>query len=222
MTRDKGFVTMSTVHKVINNCVETGQKYIALHHMGEPLLHPEIGNIIWKFYKQGIETELSTNGELLDRKGFDILANKISLVRIAVDYFYSTESYLDKLENFLQEAMNFPETHIRIHTIVGNDLSRFEKYVGTGNVIIENKTFDNWGGQVEGDSQLTKGKSCYFQDHNYVVVLWDGTIVTCCLDFDGKYTLGNIQDIARITNKPCDLCSTCAKLQFAEGGKWKL
>jgi MoaA/NifB/PqqE/SkfB family radical SAM enzyme len=213
---------MSTVEKVIQNCIETGQQYIALHHMGEPLMHEQIGNIIWKFYRAGIKTEFSTNGDLLDKKGFDVLANKVSQIRIAVDYFYKKEGYLDKIENFLQEAMNFPETKIRIHTILGNDLSRFEEYAKVGNVILENKSFDNWGGQVEGESTLTPGKECYFLEHNYVVVLWDGTVVTCCLDYDGQFVLGHINDMGHITNKSCSLCKTCAKLQFADGGGWTI
>jgi len=220
MTREKGFVSMATVDKVVSNCLETNQKYIALHHMGEPLLHPNIGSIIWKFTRDNISTELSTNGMLLKEKGMEILYNKVSLVRIAVDYFYQTEGFLQIVENFLFDAVNFPDTKIRIHSVVGNDLSRFEKFMVFDNIVLENKVFDNWGGQVDGDSKLTPGNTCYFQEYNYVVALWDGTLVTCCLDFDGSYPLRNIADIAKITNKPCKLCKTCSKLQFADGGGW--
>lgn len=221
MTREKGFVSLKTVNLVIQNCLDNKQDYIALHHMGEPLLHPTIGTIIWNFYKKGIKSEISTNGLFLDRKGYDILINKVKLVRIAIDFYYHREGFMDIIEDFLKLAQRFPDTEIRIHTVVGNDMSRLEHYTKDGKVTLETKVFDNWGGQVEGDSELAKGNDCYFQKFNYVVVLWNGDVVTCCLDFNGTNIIGQVDNLSNIKNKPCNLCNTCANLQFADGGGWK-
>jgi hypothetical protein len=108
-----------------------------------------------------------------------------------------------------------------LHTIVENNLEPFRIYESE-QVILEHKVYDNWAGQVDGESKLDPSNSCYFLDYNYVVVLWDGTVCTCCLDFDGKYVLGTIDNIKEITNKPCELCKTCNKLQFASDGGWTI
>ena len=221
MTREQGYIKIGTVEKIIKYMNSIGQKYVALHHMGEPLLHPVIGGIIWQFYKNGIETELSTNGALLKSKGMELLANKVSVVRIAVDYYYNTPGFLNNVAQFLEDAFSYPDTFVSIHTVNGNDLSMFEKYKNAGKVILENKQFDNWVGQVAGESKLDPANKCYFQEYQYVSILWDGTVVPCCIDYNGDYKLGHIDDIDKIENVPCKLCFSCNKLQFAKFGKWE-
>lgn len=216
LTRKQGIIALDTVVKVADYCKSIGQKYIALHHMGEPLLHPHIGTIIGIFHNFEVETELSTNGILLAKRGSEILKNKISLVRIAVDYFYKNPGYIQDIKNFCNLAKDF-NTEIRIHTIEGNDLSVFEDC----GALLEKKVYDNWAGSVEGESNLSPGNECYFLQDNYVVVLWDGNIVPCCEDWNGKHVIGNINSIIKIEdNKAWESCAGCVGLQFASGGKW--
>lgn len=224
MLREKGYVSMKTVDKVVAYMESIGQRYIALHHMGEPLLHPRIGEIIWKFSKAGIGTEFSTNGLLLAKKGEEILASKPDLIRIAVDEYYNRPSYIENVCHFLEKSFDFHETSVRLHTIKGHDMTPFIYYEDGVNVLIENKTLDNWAGQLDGEeSKMPPAQECYFTDHNYVVVLWDGTVATCCLDYEGRYPLTTIDKIDKIQiNSPTPLCKNCKKLQFAEGGQWQL
>lgn len=216
MTRAQGFVSLDTVRKVIEYMQGIDQQYVALHHMGEPLLHPVIGAIVGLFRLAGIRTEMSTNGLLLPEKGRSVLDEGISLIRIAVDNFYNKAGYIDGVKEFLEMAQDYPDTEVRIHTIVGNDLSVFEGY----DAILENKTLDNWAGAIDGESQLDKSNECYFTTENYVVVLWDGTVVPCCMDYNGDYALGNVDDLTSLDSKACKLCKGCANMQFASGGEW--
>lgn len=220
MKRPFGFISFKTVEKVYDYCKEIGQNYIALHHMGEPLMHPNIQSIIMLFEKGGIRTEFSTNGSLLLKHGGKVLESGLTRLRIAVDYNYKSDRYIQNLQSFLKMSAEF-NTEIRIHTIVGNDLSVFWGY--NPNAILESKRFDNWAGEVQGESQLEPSKDCYFRKYNYVVVLWDGRIVPCCMDYDGKYSIGTIDSIRNIKeNKATKLCKGCSNLQFAEGGDWKI
>lgn len=223
MKRTKGYISMDTIDTIIDYMKSINQNYVALHHMGEPLLHPEVGNIIEKFTLNGIRTEFSTNGLMLKKKNIDILLAGISLVRIAVDEFYNRPGYIQTIQNFLELAKSF-DTKIRIHTVVGNDLTPFKNYENGSTVILENKTLDNWAGQVDGmESKMLPAQECYFTDHNYVVVLWDGTVAQCCLDYDGRFPLGTISTINKMqVNNPSPLCKNCKKLQFADGGEWQL
>ena len=217
MTREKGFISLETVQKVIDNCKKEDQQYIALHHMGEPLLHKEIYTICKMFKEANIETEFSSNGLLLTA---EVLCNLdkagLGLLRIAMDYLYETK--VDKIYDAFEEffANSKPSMKIYIHTVEGNDLSNFEKFP----INVMSKPKDNWAGQIEGQSTLTKGNECYFLNYNYGVVLWNGDIVNCCLDADGKDIIGHIDDISHLKTKCFSLCKDCVQLQFAEDGKW--
>lgn len=218
MTREKGFVSLETVQKVIDNCLYTNQNYIALHHMGEPFLHPQLKEIVSMFTDNGIKTEFSSNGLILTHDKLIHMNNAgLSLLRIAIDYKYEEKNnkILTALFKFYHNVQN-PSLRISIHTVEGNDLSMYKDFP----VELLNKPKDNWAGQIEGESTLTKSSQCYFLDYNYGVVLWDGRIVNCCLDADAEQVIGTIDDIRNISTKPFKLCENCVKLQFAEGGGW--
>lgn len=218
MKREKGFISLDTVQKVINNCKETGQKYIALHHMGEPLLHKDIYAICKMFSNNNIKTEFSSNGLLLTA---DILQglndNGLTLLRIAMDYLYDkkVETIYRAVDTFYKNNSS-PKLKIYLHTVEGNDLSKFSRL--PVNVMVKPK--DNWAGQIEGESSLNKADSCYFLDYNYGVVLWNGDIVNCCLDSDQYDVIGNIDNIKQLQTRTFSLCKDCVRLQFAEDGGW--
>lgn len=218
MTRKKGFISLNTVKKVIKNCVDTRQKYIALHHMGEPLLHKSIYTIIEMFTAAEIKTEFSSNGLLITSQILENLSNAgLNLLRIAMDY-----KYHDKVNKIYDALTSFYSAHpkatmrIYLHTVEGNDLLLFKELP----VVTMEKPKDNWAGQIEGESKLASGNSCYFLDYNYGVVLWNGDIVNCCLDSDGKDIIGNIDNISKLSTRPFSCCDNCVKLQFAADGGW--
>lgn len=221
MTRDQGYVSYKVVEKVIELCKKNNQHYIALHHMGEPLLHPHIHDIIVAFKKAGITTELSTNGLMLPKVQDSILQAGIGMVRIAVDYFYKTPGYINRVRKFLAVSADYPETKVRVHTIQGNSLEEFKGL--NPNAVLENKVFDNWVGAVDGESKLNKNNECYFIKYGYYVVLWTGEIVGCCMDWNGTGVCGNVlnDDEPPIHNPNCARCRLCPHMQFAEGGLWE-
>lgn len=218
MKREKGFISLETVQKVINNCKETNQKYIALHHMGEPLLHKDIYTICKMFSSEGIQTEFSSNGLALKEDTLEKLNESgLNLLRIAMDYLYETK--VDNIYNCIESfynKINNPNLKIYIHTVEGNDLSKFTKFP----IIVMDKPKDNWAGQIDGESSLSKSDSCYFLDYNYGVVLWNGDIVNCCLDSDNYDVIGNIDTIQELSTREFCLCKNCVKLQFAADGGW--
>jgi hypothetical protein len=112
-------------------------------------------------------------------------------------------------------------TEIRIHTVLGNDLSIFNQ---NPKAILENKKLDNWAGELNIKSTLDPSNECYFIKHNYVVVLWDGRIVPCCMDYDGRFAMSNIDHIETmgVNRRKEQLCGKCANMQFADGGEWTI
>lgn len=61
--------------------------------------------------------------------------------------------------------------------------------------------YDREAFEDQGTLRLRTKKLCYWIWHSYVI-LWNGNIVPCCGDVEGKYTMGNIlkQDIMDIWN----------------------
>lgn len=219
MTREEGFMKNPTFKKIIAALKKTGQKYVALHHMGEPLLHPQLMEYINKLKEEGIECEFSTNGKYLKARGQQLLNTGIRRIRIAVDFFYNNAQYLKDLRDFLELASSYPKTEVRVHSIIGNDLSMFKDIP---RIIVEKKQFDNWAGSVEGESTLNKSNECYFLKYNHVVVLWNGDIVPCCMDWDGANIIGSIYNLDSFEgNKACSICNTCAHMQWAREGEWE-
>ncbi len=190
MTRPQGNMSLTTFIQTLRT-IEN--KYVALHHFGEPLLNPLLPDFIQLANNKGIQTEFSTNGSNLERLAKAIYARPY-LVRLATDPFGVKPSVVSSL----CELMGVKFEH---HSVLK----------GT-------KPFINFAGAIEGESQVSG--ECYFKKYKYVVVLWDGRIVPCCCDYDGKEVLGDIWE--GITHKETyDLCKNCSGLQFADRGLWE-
>ncbi len=63
---------------------EMGVRAVVLIGGGEPMAHPEFGNIVSYFHENNIHVGVTTNGTLMDRY-MDVLAEKTKWVRVSVD-----------------------------------------------------------------------------------------------------------------------------------------
>ncbi len=50
---------------------------------------------------------------------------------------------------------------------------------------------------------------CCFLNNNWVSVLWNGTIVSCCMDMEGEAKLGHVANGYHMRNIPWRACPTC-------------
>ena len=190
MTRPKGFMTIATFDQCM--CVITN-KYVGLHHFGEPMLHSDLPYMIRVAKTRGIRVEFSTNGgHFTGSEG--VMKAEPYMIRYAYDYFKNLK--------FLKLI-----TEHNISTIIK-----------THSVIEGTKPFSNFAGAVEGESQV-KGE-CFFKKYKYVCVLWDGRVVPCCADYDGQHIIGDVWN--GVTHQETyDLCKTCSGYQFTKGGLWE-
>ena len=61
--------------------------YIYLHVMGEPLIHPSLGEFIEIASEMGYKVAITTNGTLLPRRQVELLDSQIYKVNISVHSF---------------------------------------------------------------------------------------------------------------------------------------
>ncbi|MCK5357322.1 MAG: SPASM domain-containing protein [Elusimicrobiales bacterium] len=218
---------------------------VSLHVLGEPFMHPQLPEILSICSRQKLDISLVTNGTLIDKFGPDIFKEKclkqISFSLHSLQAFPKKER-LEKLNRLIEFTKTRPSNIIISFRLRGNPKSSFlqETYDYILNAFpdkiitkykdglrLQTKTFLNfelffkWPGQ--GGKRDKKG--CQGLQHHFAV-LCSGETVPCCLDYDGKLSIGNINNtpLKDILNSPSaiklknsiagktpipDYCATC-------------
>jgi len=202
--------------------------YIYLHVLGEPLLHPQLEEILSIAENSGLNINITTNGSLLERKKELLIKHSIRQINISL---HDAEENIskEKWNDYLQSALNFaidlaPTTYIclRLWNTTNEKSADFntlclDKMASTfklptdfldrettGNgVKLTDHIFLQRSPRFEWPDENIIGeqtkKNCYaLRDH--IAILSDGQVVPCCLDADANMKLGNIftEDLAVI------------------------
>ena len=189
--------------------------YLFLHVMGEPLLHPTLGQFLDIAAKLDFPVILTTNGTLLPQKRETLLsAKKLHKVSISLHCYeanqmgISLEEYLDACFSFCKEAgeqgiyavlrlWNHGGAEALNERILQRMRQAFPgEWVATrsGHRVADH-IFLEWGERFEWpdpDAPDYGGAYGCYGLRDQVAVLSDGTVVPCCLDADGNIPLGNL------------------------------
>ena len=222
MTREKGFMDFSLFKEIIDDCsrymdfVYLHNIGEALLH---PKIIEMINYCGERDLKTGISTNATLLTRDLSVK---ILESKLDRIYFSIDgATKETYEKIRKNANF-ERTMNNIETFLRLRStkikkpftaikiILMNEtekeISKFlKKWRGQGLDSIEVKYFNSWAGQLRETNTLAQPgqrisnhiirdknrQPCRWLWHN-LVILWDGTVVPCCRDFDAKIPLGNV------------------------------
>ncbi len=205
-TREKLFMSYDNFNYILDQ-IKPYTSYIYLHVMGEPLMHPLINDFIKLAHEKGFYVNITTNGFLLDRldKNNIIRQINISLHAIKEQNNISSSKYLNKTCQICED-LSKKGTYIN-YRLWRNDTLDIQNYLNEryqSNIdstthtktLAKNIFFSREGEFVwpndrikEGRVQIT-GTCLALKDH--LAILVDGSVVPCCLDNDGKITLGNI------------------------------
>ena len=202
--RNKKFISISEF-KLLLNKLSGYTKYLYFHVMGEPLLHPNINELI-DLGSKDYFINITSNGYLIKR----IQGNKnirqinLSLHSFDVRYNKSFDDYMNDIFESVDELV-VNNTYIKYRVWVNSEykekiLTKLnEKY----NVEIgENRTLklaDNIYYEVENEFIWPSMDNDYYNEEgscrairDHIGVLVDGTVIPCCLDSAGIINLGNI------------------------------
>lgn len=185
--------------------------YVYLHVKGEPLLHPNLKEILDVCEKYNLKVNISTNGTLLDKK-YQLLKN-IRQLNVSLHSFENDEK--GKLESYLEQVLDSSDKlnkegvivryKLWNDTTINNNDVIIQKLEHKYNVNIHNTSYDkdiklsenvflsikepfNW---PEIDSESKEEGTCYGL-RRQIAILVDGTVVPCCVDNNGNIDLGNI------------------------------
>lgn len=194
--------------------------YIYLHVLGEPLLHPQLEELLDIAEVSGLNVNITTNGGLLEHKKEILLKQSVRQINISL---HDAEENIapEKWTEYLHSALNFAtlaseKTYVclRLWNSTNAESEAFnnqflKEIASKFNISIdtlENETKGNglkladhiflqraprFEWPNEGIEGTQTQKNCYaLRDH--IAILVDGQVVPCCLDADAKLKLGNI------------------------------
>lgn len=203
-------------------------KYIYLHVLGEPLLHPQLEKILTIAETAGLNINITTNGGLLERKKEMLLRHSIRQINISL---HDAEENIvpEKWGDYMQSVLDFatkaaPQAYVCLRLwnttnkssadfnqfCIDKIASRFnltkellsERTNGNGLRLSEH-IFLQHAPRFEWPDDKKVGtqtqRYCYaLRDH--IAILADGQVIPCCLDADASMKLGNIfsEDLAEI------------------------
>lgn len=207
-------------------------RIVWLHHFGESLLHPRFGDCIAYASGRGVRPALSINPIMLKDDVIDaLLESKPYLLTMSLDghdneSFYrirgvkrSYNASHDSLLRFLDRKM---KTKSRVQVIVSmidfdmnaESIKAQESYwrniPGVDQFLC--KDFSTWDGAAGDINALAgDGRKANTVDRSaaactlpweVMTVSWNGDVLPCCYDYDGKMVLGNMgkQSLSEIWN----------------------
>ena len=222
--RQKTFMTDTDFAFVLDK-IRAYTNYIFLHVLGEPLLHPDLKNILEIARDKGFNVNITTNGTLLKEKGDILLPFKnIKKVFISLHSFEGNDG--KDLKGYLEDVFNFSlktdsivsfrlwnEGSSGKNSLNGEIIKFFEDktkldikklFLAKNSITIGEKRYlekaerFSWP-NISGD--IKKVSFCHGLS-SQLAILCDGTVIPCCLDCEGKINLGNIfkEDIKDILN----------------------
>lgn len=231
MTRKVGFMKLDLFKKIIDQ-IKDYNDFVWLHLFGDPLLDRNIGEIIKYTEQAGIQSGISTNPIMLNEKAISTMmdnglsrlvlsidgtsAQTHNAIRVNSDY----EKAMRNLRNFIdikvKASLKKPQLILSFVTmdINKNEADEFRKMwsiEGIDQLWI--KKMYTWNNEYEEINKLLDEKE-YRKEHfmdprlpcsepwNQLTILWDGRVVPCCYDHDGKIILGDLnrQSIKEIWN----------------------
>lgn len=215
MTRKKGMMDVKLFKKVIDE-VYPWHPTIKLYHSGESLLHPQIYEMIKYAKDRGCYTILHTNATLLDRDKSDrILETELDelsfsfdgvtketyeSIRLGADFNKTLNNIYQFLDTKKSKNRTSPVTIMEIIKVENteNELEEFYRKFRPAVNRISIRPLMDWAGAVDIRSAfISLEKGGYTPCHTPWMscsILWDGSVVPCCMDFDAKYILGNVKN----------------------------
>lgn len=190
-------------------------QYLYLHVMGEPLLHPELAQILSTAAELGFRVCVTTNGTLLEKAG-DTLLDCPTLHKVSVSVHSFEGNDGGDMRPYLESVWRFAEKLSQKGVIAAlrlwNEGGAEERNGEVLSFLREKTEGMPWEEKRDGSFTLRErlfleraekfewpdlsapesGTEFCLGLRDQIAVLVDGTVVPCCLDHEGDIPLGNL------------------------------
>ena len=211
--RDKLFMSVSQFKHIINQ-IAPYANYVYLHVKGEPLLHPQLKEILEVCKDSDIHVNITTNGTLLKQKYKILLESDcVRQVNVSLHSENTLSTYFEDIFSVCKKLSSKMYISYRLWTLNNYQLDKksteivnkiidsynlstslVEKLNNDIQIKIADNTFVNKDNLFEWPNLKNKSTSnnyCHGLS-THIGILVDGTVIPCCLDGDGTINLGNI------------------------------
>ena len=237
MKRPEGFMELDLFKKVIDD--SPGLEHLCMHNWGEPLLNKDIFKMFDYAHSAGVKhIVMNTNGTLLTDKMIDkIVDSPLSIIRFSIDG--SAETFkrirgveLEKIEkNILKlkekKAARRPALGMGVvFTVEAETQDNADEYIAHWREIVDHVRLQP---KLIQDPRHEACPELFGKDYGKLVVLWDGTVIPCCVDYNATLALGNawkdsVMDLwhgatidrLRASHENRDFPATCANCNECE------
>lgn len=213
LKRPKGFMDMQLYRRIIEQ-VRGLRPRVTLHFGGEPLLHKNLADMVRIARGHGCYTRIHTNATLLtDGKSRELLdagLDELSFsfdgsgkedyerIRAGAKYEATLENITRLLSLKKARGSSRPYTILQKIAVDGTqDMAKLRENEKAfdGLPIDEFKyiPIHNWAGEYDSQFVPTPGdySPCFYLWYR-MVVTWDGLVISCCNDMEGKIVLGDL------------------------------
>ena len=212
INRERRYMSLIEFEKILDK-IKGYTDYIYLHVKGEPLLHPNIIEMINLAEKNNLKVNLTTNGILFNKYAKSLgKCNNLNKVNFSLHSENNKENYLEDIFNNIKYLSNNTTVIYRLWTLENNQLDEkstkivnkikdyyklspktVEKIKNEKNIKIKSTIYVDKDNYFEWPV-INNHQSCgyCFALKTHIAILVDGTVVPCCLDADGIINLGNI------------------------------
>ena len=202
MTREGGFMEFDLFKKIIDDSPDL--EHLCMHNWGEPLLHKDIFKMIEYAKNKGVNyVVMNTNGTLLTDKMIDqIVDSKLDIIRFSIDG--SAETFkrvrgveLKKIEQNINKLKNVkeirrPELKMGVvFTIEEDTEGDVEDYITHWEKIVDHVRLQP---KLITSPRTEVCPEPFGKDYGKLVVLWDGRVIPCCVDYNANLTVGSVQN----------------------------
>ena len=196
-------MSIDNIQEIINK-IRNYTHSIYLHIKGEPLIHPEIIDILNYLEKENINTKITTNGTKLKELGTFLLTKKnIRHINISLQSTISInhkDEYYQNLFSFLKSIKDDSHTYIYLRNWINdNNINHYLKQYDSHFIPIDGYQFNNHIFYSLSEPFIWPSMSNdYVEDSpclggiNQLGILVNGDVILCCLDSLGKTKIGNI------------------------------
>lgn len=211
--RPKGKMDLELFSQVLEK-LRGYTEFVYFHLMGEPLLHRSLPQFLELAQEKGFKVILTTNGTLVtDRQELLLSSPALHKVNISLHAFEANDlsvpfdTYLDGCLAYGKAAQGQKLTVYRLWNSGGEDRQNTAILEKLEQVFPKPWKEGRKGTQIAPKVYLEPGEKFDWPDMNapeeegpyfcyglrdQIGVLWDGTVVPCCLDHEGDIPLGNL------------------------------
>lgn len=197
MKRKKGNIDYNFFKEIINK--HSNVKFALLFNWGEPFLHPKIINMIKYIKDKKIKCFITTNSLLLTKKRMiELLRTDIDRITISLDgtkeTHEKTRGQYEKTKRNISELKNLrdkikSQTKIDLNMVINKKTEKkYKEFKKEWEEIVDKIQIQT---EIKFDKKIKRKTRCKEPWRGNSIILWDGRVVPCCVDYEGEMNLGD-------------------------------